>query len=255
MTQPLLSILMPALESRPWMRMRDAIQGQINGTGDVEVIIDLDGELPSGAKRERLTQASTGQYVAMVDDDDVVSDSYIASLLVGCRSGADVVTFNLEFQNAATKSTTETWRFGLGPDARSAGRMAANHLCAWRRDIAKRVAWCREIGYGDDQLWYRPLHASGLAKTEWHCDETLYHYQFDSGATMNQRRPIVRFSRRMFGSGLRCFWFGDEIVIEVPASDAVADGNGEEVTVRDSDNRQFRVLLSELRHFHTAVLV
>ena len=248
--------------------------------GAVEVLINIDGgAMPSGAKRQSLLQQARGNYVACVDDDDELHANYAKLLLDGCATGADVVTFNLEFvrrggtsppatiapasrphrqspfrnvrqsRPAAVAPRNEVWRFGLAPDARSAGRMAANHLCAWRRALAQRVAWCPVLGYADDQLWYKPLLASGLVKTEHHIDENLYRYLFDQATTCNQKTERIQFSRNYVGAGLGCYWRDAEIMIEV--GNGANSPNAKTVLVRDRHNHEALIPRDKLRLFHT----
>jgi len=244
-----LSVLMAAMKHRPWQRMKDALESQARKhPGRVEVLIELDaGQVPSGRKRQSLLERSQGTYVCYVDDDDTVADWYITRLLEGIASDPDVVTFNLNYLESGR--ITEIWRFGLWPNQRQAGRMCVNHLCAWRREIATRVAWCPALGYGDVTLWFEPLFASGLIETEHHIEESLYHYFYEPAATCNQRPAVVRRSKRYFGRGLRCFWHGPEIVIEHPSQ-----RHRPNICVRDRNNVIHNLSREELELFHTVYL-
>lgn len=256
-----LSLLMPALSSRDWHVMQAQLEQQARQHTDVEVLVELDdGGLPSGWKRHKLMQRARGTYVAFVDDDDRVTDDYVAVLRELTRNSAcDVATFALLFtwknppgsrRHNPTLARTELWQFGLYADDRAQGRMSANHLCAWRRDLAARVAWCPELGNADDQLWYQPLLRSGLASTEARTEQALYHYLFDAATTHNQRQGRVLRSRKYVGDGLRCFWYGSEIVIEIGDAPYVAEPD-KYALVRDSANTTRLLPLAELLHFHT----
>jgi hypothetical protein len=252
--------MMPALSSRNWRTMHDHLREQARKHTDVEVLVELDeGGLPSGWKRHKLLRASRGRYVAFVDDDDRVSDNYVDTLReLTLAQTCDVATFALRFtrppravpRRPPIPGVSEVWQFGLHSDERKDGRMSANHLCAWRRELAIRVAWCPELGNADDQLWYQPLLRSGLANTEAHTDQVLYHYLFDDVVTSNQRQSRVLRSRQYVGEGLRCFWYGEEIVIEIGDKPFVADPD-EFALVRDSANALRLLPLADLRLFHT----
>lgn len=200
-----LSLLMIGLTQRPWQAMADNIHQQAAAfPGHVEFLACIDnGEMRSGAKRQQLAQSATGDYVAWVDDDDRVSDDYVRQLLQAIESDADVIGITLQFERAGV--VHETWRFGLWPDQRAKGLMAANHLCAWKRDIANRVSWTPELSYGDDQAWYGPLIAAGVAKTCHRIEPVLYHYCYNPKTTVNQAKQAVNASRKYWGSGLGCY--------------------------------------------------
>lgn len=234
-----LSILMPALASRV-SSMRPLIDAQIAGREDVEFLVEIDnGEATSGSKRQRLLDRARGGYVAFVDDDDEVSGDYVAALVSSC-DGVDVVTFRLDLIRDGRRR--EQWRLGLHRDDRRRGLMSANHLCAWRIDLARRVGWCPHLNYADDETWYKPLIASGVARTEHHIPRVLYRYMFNSRATVNQRPERIAATKEYVGSGLRAFWLGDQIVIEEPG-----DPRTRMIVVRDSHNREITVPLSDLR--------
>lgn len=180
----------------------------------VEIVVKSDdGELTSGVKRQMLVNEANGMYVAFIDDDDMVAEDYVKTILAACEATPDVVTFNLELTRT-DRSGREVWRYHLGEDQRRFGNMTANHLCAWRKDLATLVGWCPYLGYGDDQLWYKPLLASGKAVTEFHINRVMYHYQYSHTETCNQRPRVVHDSLDYIRGGLECYWLQDTIAIE-----------------------------------------
>jgi len=224
--RPVLSILMPALSFREQV-LAQKIRTQIEALGSqkhcVEFLTDVDsGEKTSGQKRQSLFEASSGGRVCFVDDDDDVHDKYVEEL-AKCSvfwPECSVLTFNLKMtstkrQGSRLQHRHEVWKFGLWKDNRKAGMMSANHLCAWKREIAATVAWDPALGYADDQMWYQPLinHPS-LHLTEKHIDETLYNYKFSALGTVNQKSAAIAKSRQANASGVRCFLFNDQVCIE-----------------------------------------
>jgi len=236
----LLSVLVPALSNRHWQTMVDELHRQASEHhGNVEVLVEVDdGRMTSGQKRNKLTDLSAGQYICFVDDDDWVEPDYVSSLVDGCELGVDVVTFDLHMQIPRN----ETWRFGLHLQCRESGQMTANHLCAWKRELATKVRWNNDLGYADDQCWYQPLFFSDLAKTEHHIDRVLYHYQFDYATTQNQKRARVEYSRRYVGAGLKCYRLQDELFVEacLPRRGVLRDRHGNSV--------EYKV---GMEHYHT----
>lgn len=246
-----LSILMAGLSCRPWQAMWNELSRQrVDG---VELLKCIDGgEETSGVKRQRLVDAARGEYVAFVDDDDEISPDYVASILSAIESKPDVVTFRLAW--TADGVDRGQWTFGLWGDGgrmpNGTRKMAANHLCAWRRDIAQQVAWCPRLGYGDDQLWYKPLHAAGIAHRAELVDRVLYRYRFVSATTANQTNDRHVAARAYWKMGIRCFRDGDgQILIE--------DGSqpGEAIVrVRDARNQLYMRSVDDLTHYQTVRL-
>ena len=240
-----LSILMPALESRSESCVvREQIKAQL--VKGVE-FLDLtdDGQMSSGQKRHNLTAMSSGDYISFVDDDDQVSENYVASILEAIESNPDVVTFNVQAEfRYPRKTETEVWHFGLHEDNRASFQMCANHLAAWKRSVAEKVAWCPSLGCGDDQLWYKPLLMAGLANSEVHIDQVLYYYFWNAQSTQNQTMKRVDAARRYFGKGLRCLVDDrGEIYIE----DGYHHPSRPAMMVRNSRNQVLKVRRGHLR--------
>jgi len=92
-----LSILICHLEERKELldRLMACLEKQM--TGEVEIVIETDkglanGGMKRGLKRNMLLYKARGEYVSMVDDDDLVSDgtehpAYIPSILTAIESG------------------------------------------------------------------------------------------------------------------------------------------------------------------------
>lgn len=252
MTQPLLTLMMPGLAKRPWQLTVDRLQQQIRQlpTPDaVELLTDVDaGVVTSGVKRNRLTARAQGQYLAFVDDDDEQADDYVASLLQGCQSGADVVTFCLRMTRDGAKP--EKWTFGLTRNHRMLGLMCVNHLCAWRAEIARRVCWAPQLGYADDQCWFQPLFHAGVIQSQWHIPRVLYRYLFVRAQTANQQLGRINEARRFVGAGLRCFRDeADEILID--AASVPKLWSAATVRVRNRHGAVIERRRDGLSHYHT----
>ena len=153
--------------------------------------------------------------MAFVDDDDKVDSAYVLLILEALRSGPDLVTFDvMRVSNRA--ETRQTFRLDYGdhtplPDGMIG--MRANHLCAWRRDIATRVGFMPHLGYNDDVFWYTPLLAANCAQTEQHIPQVLYWYQWERAGTINQKPRAVQATRVWARGGVRAFWWQNEIVL------------------------------------------
>lgn len=212
--RPKLSVLMPALHTRDWIGLAWKIRSQITPEMEAELCVVADGgEMTSGRKRNLLLDMARGDYAAFVDDDDDVADNYVEALVAGCRAGRDVVTFDLL---RYTPRTEERQTFGLRHQDHQAGddciRMTANHLCAWKRSVAKRARYDERIGYADDQLWYKSLIAALPDLTEYHIEQVLYWYEYDPTVTANQTRESVRRTKTLYPTGADVFLQDHQVV-------------------------------------------
>lgn len=207
---PDLSVLITAMEGRPYRMLADTIARQARPYGDrVEVLVEADsGTLPSGVKRQRLLDRAAGLFVAYVDDDNEVADDYLGTLLgaISERSfSTEVFTFDLRFI-VPDGRPDERWKMCPLPPDRPAGVMPLSHLCAWRSDIARTVGWSPDLGYGDDQLWVGAIIVGMGGLPTWvHLPRVLYTYRFDPAQTANQTPARVEHARGYFGGGLRVF--------------------------------------------------
>lgn len=231
---------------------------------DCEVITNVDsGEKTSGMKRNELMAVAAGRYVAFIDDDDTVADNYVESICNAImQEDPDVVTFAMDVRITKTfkhrvlgktrfsqRSSREKWQLGLWPDDRRKSRMSANHLCCWKKEIARKSAWCDHLGYGDDQLWYGPLHALSAAKTSVVINECLYFYKCNVDSSANQTSARIAEAKAYFGAGIRCFGDLDSLLIEDGRQDSVL------VQCRDSAGSIWTVDTSVTEPFHTVKLL
>lgn len=176
------SILTPTIPGRETQLA--ALQAKIAAQpGDIEHLVLCDNRARSiGAKRQALMDIARGDYVAFVDDDDDISDDYVASLLTAIQSGADCITFH---QRAIYNGIESEVRFGVkhqdGPFTPGGITLRAPwHVCAWKRDI---VTGCQflETNYGEDLAWC--LQARRRIKTGFHIPRILHTYRHDAATT------------------------------------------------------------------------
>jgi hypothetical protein len=242
-----LSILIPALKNRPWEKLYNKIKTQIINN-DVEILVELDNyEQKSGVKRQRLLDNSCGRYIIYIDDDDDISDNYVQSIIDKCDENPDVISIELEMLWLNKRYKREVWKFGMHPNRRMRGLMCINHLCAWKRDIAKKVAWCPDLGYGDVRLWFEPLYYANIVKKHTHIDQILYTYLYSDQITANQTLQSKKFSRKYFSNGIKCYKDSTEnIFIGTPN-----DIDKSMARVRDCNNNVIKIDRIDLVHYHT----
>jgi glycosyltransferase involved in cell wall biosynthesis len=182
--KPLLSILTPTIRGREnqLAALQDKLTAQI-GSSPVEHLVFCDNRTRTiGAKRQALVDIARGQYIAFCDDDDDISDDYVARLLAAIKTGADVITFR---QRAIYNGLESEIHFGINnqDEAYNPGGITLRapwHVCAWKRE---RVEECLfgESNYGEDLIWCK--QARQRIKTGYHINSILHTYRHDAATT------------------------------------------------------------------------
>lgn len=184
----ILSILTPTIPERvsqaSKLQTRIADQILLLKSGEqVEHLILSDNRARSiGAKRQALLDIARGQYIAFVDDDDDIADTYVADLLAAAASGADVITF-LQASSYNRELSVVDFQLGQGDHAYEPGgftKRDAWHVNAWRREAVIGCLFL-DTNYGEDRAW--ALQARKRAKTSYHINQVLHIYTHDAATT------------------------------------------------------------------------
>lgn len=153
----------------------------------IELLLAIDsGEEAIGSKRQRLLEAARGDYVVSIDDDDLVSPSYVAEILaaIARTPGIDAITFNADryvdgtFDGITNYSMAHRgnrdWR--QTPDGKIYMRWP-QHITPVRRALALDVGF-GDIDFGEDAAFAESLRP--LLKSEQHIPVVLYNYYWRS---------------------------------------------------------------------------
>jgi glycosyltransferase involved in cell wall biosynthesis len=179
-----LSILTPTIPGRE--SQLAALQSKIRtqpGSDHIEHLVLCDNRKRSiGAKRQALLDIARGDYIAFVDDDDDISDDYVAEIINATQTGAGVITFR---QRAIYNGLESEIRFGIKhqDEPFQPGGITLRapwHVCAWKRDL---VAGCLfgESNYGEDLIWCK--QARLRVKTGYNIPKILHTYRHDAATT------------------------------------------------------------------------
>jgi glycosyltransferase involved in cell wall biosynthesis len=174
-----LSILIPSLHSRK--AVLDELLAVLNPqkVDGVEVVVVPDeGQMSIGQKRNMLLTQSKGEYVAFVDDDDMVPTDYVARILKALETNPDCtsLTGKIVFSDGYSRPFIHSLRYDRWIDDHQ-GKVyyrPPNHLNAVRREIAVRVGF-PPWNSGEDR--YFSHHIRPLLKREEWIDGTLYEYK------------------------------------------------------------------------------
>lgn len=146
---------------------------------DSEHLVD-DGDGSVGAKRNRLLAKATGDYVAFVDDDDLVSTNYVADILASIEHNPDCVGMvGLLMRDGIIVGAFEhsiryhAWE-DRGPSAAPRWVRPPNHLNPVRRDLAIATGFL-DINHGEDQDY--SMRLAPMLNIEKMAPEVLYLYR------------------------------------------------------------------------------
>jgi len=187
--RPILSVLIASLRSRHYFlgRIVGILKDQVTQLGDdglVQIIAMVDnGETPIGIKRNAMVMAAAGTYVAHVDDDDVVSDNYLSTIIPLLRSEPqpDCIELNgiITTDGGTSMPFVHSVKYKKWEDDGKKYYRSPGHLNPIKRSIAVQFMF-PAVRYGEDYLWSNALCASGLLRNEAKCDKVLYHYNYST---------------------------------------------------------------------------
>jgi glycosyltransferase involved in cell wall biosynthesis len=189
---PKLSILIPSTPARAQNKMIELftiLEKQVNKLAnpkDVELLVLLDNKRRSiGYKRESLLHIARGNFVAFMDDDDIVHDFYIEEAIkaIDCSPGVDVITFKeyVYINNSPRYELT----FELGYERNDAvqipnAKRPPWHCCFWNRKLAQKFHF-PDLMYGEDWAWAEQINK--VAKTSHHIDKFMRTYVYNDQVT------------------------------------------------------------------------
>lgn len=190
-----LSILIPTIKrhTRHLGRLTVELSSQILPyAGEVEVLIDDHETDKIGTKRNRLLDRASGKYLAFVDSDDRVSDTYIKSIMEGIEKDVDccslkgVITFDGNdpegFEHSLKYDKYETVETAFWFLDQIRFLRFPNHLNTLRSSIVKQFRF-PETNWGEDTDIATQIHNSGLLKTEHYIPEVIYFYDYVTDKT------------------------------------------------------------------------
>jgi len=154
-------------------KMLQQLKNQVDGVDDVEVIVLVDNQYTStGEKRNQLIELAQGDFICMVDDDDMLAPDYASCILEAIRRAPDshVVVFDSAFHVDGVRRATTRWGLEYDwlddlPNKRLF--RPACHFCAWRTEFVQDVKFSDDYR-GSDAIWVNRM----LEKVHGHGDWT-----------------------------------------------------------------------------------
>lgn len=192
MSKKRLSILIPTLQSRSKVcqQLTDELTNQL--TVDVEFMLLPDnGQSKIGNKRNTLLAAAQGDYVAFIDDDDMISKDYVEKVLTALEGNPDCASLDGRVYWADGKSRLfrhsikyDSWHTKDDVDYRMPG-----HLNAVKRKYALEVGF-PEINHGEDHEYSKGLIP--YLKTEGSISGEIYYYYQSSEFPLATRAELLK---------------------------------------------------------------
>lgn len=132
--------------------------------------------MPVGKKRNLLMNMVEGKYVCFIDDDDVIADDYIDTLLEAAKSDADCLLFDVSvsLNGGPYKICKYSIHYG-SVDYPTHYERPPMHLTPVKTAHAKRIKF-PEFYRAEDYGWAALLKP--FLKTEHRIDKVLYYYNW-----------------------------------------------------------------------------
>jgi hypothetical protein len=165
----------------------DHLKGQLRPGVGVIVYRDNREQL-YGPKCQALYDASTADYVSMLDDDDWVADDYIPAVKKALRQKPDYVGYRVLYteHGVPQQPVIHSLRYnGWLNDGQALCRDIC-HKNPVRRDLAVQARWGGDGGA--DIVWADQLR--GLVKDEVFIDRELYHYRSTGAYNTSDLPPL-----------------------------------------------------------------
>lgn len=148
-------------------------------TDEVEVIVNVDdGQLSIGDKRNALLKEATGDYIAFIDDDDMVRTTYVPNILTAILTDPDCVGIEgIMTTNGSTSGRLfiHSLRYHIWFEDNGIYYRNPNHLSPVKRELALKTGF-PGINHGEDHDYSRRLLP--LLNTECYIKGPIYHYDY-----------------------------------------------------------------------------
>lgn len=175
-----LSILTCTLYNRndKFKILNNHLKTQVKYRPEVEMIANIDsGQKSIGQKRNELLCAAKGEYIVFVDDDDWVSDDYVARILTAISQHSPdccgiVGTINI--RNAIKTKFVHSIKYDQWYNESGIYYRCPNHLNPVKKQLALTVGF-QNLSKGEDYDY--SLRLKPFLKTEVFIKKPIYYYK------------------------------------------------------------------------------
>lgn len=185
-----LSILIATMPTRYPMlaRLLREINHQIEHldvADQIEVLTNDSMAINTGVKRNYLYQKAQGKYSVSIDDDDSIYPWYIEEILKAAKQDPDaigingIMTTNGRYEQNWFISKDNDYCARQRFDGSTVYERFHNHISPIRSEIAKQFIFPDQT-IGEDYIFAKSVHESGLIKTEVHVGTKLNDWLTDT---------------------------------------------------------------------------
>lgn len=136
--------------------------------------------MPTGTKRNQLITQTQSDYFVFIDDDDLISNNYVAEIIKASEVRPDVITFRGWMTTNGHSRAGWTIRLGSTYEERNGHYYRwPNHIVPVRREAVHGI-WFPDVWIQEDYRWSKAVRDAGALKSEVHIDKELYHYDFQT---------------------------------------------------------------------------
>ncbi|MBN1317282.1 MAG: glycosyltransferase [Anaerolineales bacterium] len=181
----LLSILTPSLKERKtkFRQLQSELERQIAYDGLIDSVEHLylidNREQSTGQKRNLLIDQARGEFIVFVDDDDDISNDYVATITQTIREhpGIDCVGIRgtITFRGKHPKPFIHSIQYRRFFKQNGIYNRPPFHINPIKRDIAIQYRFER-ISYSEDMDWAMRIQRDGVLKKEYLIDKPIYFY-------------------------------------------------------------------------------
>lgn len=141
-------------------------------------------------KMQVLLEASTGEYVSHMDDDDHPAPDFVPTIMTALRGKPDYVGFEVLYtvNGAPQQRVNHSLRNNGWANYTDVLLRDISHLNPMRRELAVQARFDNKPDHGTDGQWAAELRAKGIVKTEVYIDRVMYHYDFRTGQSFLDRK-------------------------------------------------------------------
>jgi hypothetical protein len=167
---------------------------------EVEIISEKDNKKMSiGEKRQLLLNRCDAQYFVQIDDDDMVKNGYIATVIGALKEfSPDCIGYLEGVQmNGVSKIAAHSDRFADWGENIEGYDYVRTIFCkdVIRTDIARKIGFS-DMRFGEDHDFSRRLKSSGLITWEVFINEIMYYYEGNNlNADQHRERYGIPFTK------------------------------------------------------------
>lgn len=175
-------------------RLLKKLQSQIKNHNNIEVLINIDdGQKSIGQKRNELLESAKGEYIAFIDDDDLVDKKYIEKIMeILNKKDVDCIGFcgNIIIDNRDRKKFVHSIKYKKWFKKNNVFYRCPNHLNPIKTKYALKVKF-PNIDMEEDKDYSEKIRK--YLKNEEFIDHVMYIYLYSS--RKRTRRLPTRLSK------------------------------------------------------------